>query len=143
MRYKKPKNFSQTENTVTMATVLKKYFNTQSAFNFHKSILFARAHKYNKRMEKIFYRAENGDSVLSVSERMNVSAVKLIADNRLTDEIQEGDMLYIECESGVKYTAEPWDTLDFVAKKFGTSGREISLKNGGVPYLFYGMTIII
>ena len=26
MRYKKPKNFSQTEKTVTMATVLKKFF---------------------------------------------------------------------------------------------------------------------
>ena len=94
-------------------------------------------------MEKIFYRAEENESVISVAERLNVPAVKIIGDNNLSHDIGAGDMLYIEKAEGELYNVKPWDTFLTVAKFFGRDECELREKNGNVPYIFYGLKILI
>lgn len=94
-------------------------------------------------MKKIFYRAEEGDGVLSVAQKLDVPVTKLINDNRLTREIEAGDLLYVEKEEGFYYTVKPWDTMESVAAKFKVRERVIWEKNGEIPYLFYGLKIKI
>ncbi len=93
-------------------------------------------------MKKFFYRAEKGDTVFSLSNRFSIPATKLITLNRLVKEIEEGDLLYIESVDGCLYKVKPFDTAKSVSEKFCVSEQKI-LKENGVEYLFYGLTIII
>ena len=50
--------------------------------------------------------------------------------------------MFIEETDGKIYTAEPFDTLESVAEKFGVPPERIERANG-VDYVFYGLKIII
>ena len=93
-------------------------------------------------MKKFFYRVEQGDGVLSVANKFNLSPTRLIKDNNLSDEIECGDMLYIESADCVLYTVKPTDTLEKISKRFNVGGQKILLDNS-VPYIFCGLTIEI
>lgn len=93
-------------------------------------------------MKKFFYRAEKGDTVFSLSNRFSVPPTKLISLNRLCREISEGDLLYIESAEGCLYKVKPFDTAKSVSEKFCVSEEKI-LKDNGVEYLFYGLTITV
>lgn len=93
-------------------------------------------------MKKFFYRAEKGDTVFSLSNRFSVPPTKLISLNRLCREICEGDLLYIESVEGCLYKVKPFDTAKSVSEKFCVSEEKI-LKDNGVEYLFYGLTITV
>ena len=93
-------------------------------------------------MEKFFYRVKEGDSVLSLAERFSVPPVLLIKDNNLTEEIQNGDVLFICKTRGRTYTAKPFDTVESVAARFNVSAERLKETNG-TDYLFYGLTVVI
>lgn len=93
-------------------------------------------------MKKFFYRVGKDDSVLSLAERFNALPTVIIKDNAISEEIKEGDVLFIEETDGKTYTVQPFDTFQSVGEKFNVSPERIAEING-VPYLFYGLKIII
>ena len=93
-------------------------------------------------MEKFFYRVGTSDTVMSLSAKFNIPPAKIIADNTLKSEIQNGDVLYIEKTDGVVYTVCPFDTFEDLEKRFGISAESIKETNK-IDYLFYGLKIII
>lgn len=98
--------------------------------------------KYNNDMKKFFYRVESGEGVLAVANKFKVAPTRLIKDNNLSEEIERGDMLYIEGGEGTLYTVKPTDTLDKISRRFNVDGQKILLDNA-VPYIFFGLTIEI
>ena len=95
-------------------------------------------------MTKFFYRANEGDTVFSLSKKFSIPPVKIIKINMLKKEIQSGDLLYLQTEnvSTKKYTVQPFDTLESVSKKLAVDKQKIISLNG-VEYLFYGLIIEI
>ena len=95
-------------------------------------------------MTKFFYRANEGDTVFSLSKKFSIPPVKIIKLNMLKKEIQAGDLLYLQTEnvSTKKYTVQPFDTFESVSKKLAVDKQKIISLNG-VEYLFYGLIIEI
>lgn len=91
-------------------------------------------------MKKFLYRVAEKDSAESVAERFGVSVTRLIKDNFLTSEISAGDLLVVE-KTGRLYTVGLGESYFSIAEKFGISERELALKNGDPPYLYYGQKI--
>ena len=91
-------------------------------------------------MKKIFYRVNSGDTLLSIAERFNIPATKIIKTNNLSCEVLEGDMLYLESEDCRLYKVQPTDTLQSIAQKFCTTEQAI-LDENGIDYIFYGLLI--
>ena len=93
-------------------------------------------------MKNFFYRVADGETILSISQKISVPPLLIIKTNGLKNEVSEGDLLYVEKHLGTLYKVQPFDTIKSVAEKFGVSENSIIEKNG-VDYLFYGLTIII
>lgn len=93
-------------------------------------------------MENFFYRVKNFDTVRSLSKKFQIPSTLIIYQNRLTEEICEGDILYLTKSDDIVYKVDLLDTAESVAKKFGVSVQEILDKNK-TPYLIYGEIIII
>ena len=82
---------------------------------------------------------QKGDGVLSLSQKFCVPTFDLIRDNNLNKEIEEGDILFMNCPDNV-YCVRPQDTEESVAQRFGVTSKDILEKNG-IAYLFYGLVI--
>lgn len=93
-------------------------------------------------MKKIFYRVQKGESLISVSNKFCVPIFDLINLNGLKNEIEAGDILIIEKTSNC-YKVGVLDTLESVAQKFGLTPERLSFINGGITYVFYGLTLKI
>ena len=93
-------------------------------------------------MKKFFYRAQEGETVLSVAQKFSVPVCVLINDNLLKEEISSGDLLIVRKECAKTYKVKPDDTLEGICNRFGISKEQV-IENNGVPYLFYGLSIII
>lgn len=91
-------------------------------------------------MKKFLYRVAEGDSAESIAARFGVSVTRLIKDNFLSCEISAGDLLVVE-KTGRLYTVGLGESYFSIAEKFGISERELALKNGDPPYLYYGQKI--
>ncbi len=94
-------------------------------------------------MKKFFYRVQEGDSVLSVSERFGTPVIKIISLNNLSREVETGDMILLEEDGGGTYTVQPNDSLECILEKFHICESEFIEKNGKVDYVFYGLKIKI
>ena len=93
-------------------------------------------------MKKIFYRVNEGETLLSVCEKLGVPPVVVIKENNLKSEIASGDLLYIEQTDCFIYKVTPFDTIKSISQKFGVSEEKI-LSDNKVPYIFYGLNLII
>ena len=92
-------------------------------------------------MKKIFYRVKRGDTLLSVCEFFNLSVIKAVKDNMLEKDIEEGDMLIIYKDENL-YEVQPLETFSSISKKLCISEEELRRLNP-IPYLFYGLKIVI
>lgn len=93
-------------------------------------------------MESFFYRVKDGEDIKSLSVKFQIPTTVIIAQNRLTQEVCAGDLLFLTKLEGVVYNVGVLDTLESVAKKFNVPPNEILQKNK-TPYLIYGEIIII
>lgn len=93
-------------------------------------------------MKKFFYRVNSGDTLVSVAEKFSLPITSLIKLNALSSDISEGDLLYVESTEQTLYRVKPFDTAESLGEKFGVPPEKI-LSDNGVPYLFYGLLIII
>lgn len=93
-------------------------------------------------MKKFFYRVREGDTLTGLSIKFSIPICWLIKCNNLTAEVSAGDLLYVESVERALYRVKPFDTAESIGKKFGVSPEKI-LSENGVPYLFYGLAIMI
>ena len=93
-------------------------------------------------MEKFFYRVIEGDCIAGLALRFGIPQTVIIRDNNLSRDIAAGDILLIRKSSGKTYCAQPFDTIESVAKRFGVDAETLASVNG-VDYLFYGLNLII
>lgn len=93
-------------------------------------------------MEKFFYRVCEEDKLLSIAEKFSIPITKLIADNNLKREVCLGDMLYIEKPDGLIYKVDARDSLFSISERFKVPEQKI-LSDNGIPYVFYGLNLII
>ncbi len=107
----------------------------------YKTILFAKAYKYNIRMKNFFYRVAEGDTLYGLSQKFNVSATEILAENNLKREIERGDVLYIPAPSRDYYFVKAEDTISSICKKLNISPERLREKNQNIPYVFYGMKL--
>ena len=105
-------------------------------------ILFEERLKYNNGMKKFFYRVNEGDTLSGLALKFSIPMCWLIKSNNLTSEISAGDLLYVETSDRTLYRVNPFDTAESIGKRFGVSPDKI-LSENGVPYLFYGLIIVI
>ncbi len=91
-------------------------------------------------MEKFFYRVKKGDTVINISNAFGISPFVMIAENKLSCEVEEGDLLYVKkCKR--PYKVMPTDTLEGISQKFCISKERLSEINCHPPYIFYGIII--
>ena len=75
------------------------------------------------------YRVENGDTLFSLAEKFHTTPSAIIFFNSLTNELQCGELVYIEKTDGRPYFVAPGDTLELIADKFGVQIDRILIKN--------------
>lgn len=93
------------------------------------------------RMRKFFYRVKSGDCAVSVASKFGTSVFSLISDNRLTRELEEGDVVFVFVRGEKTYTVDPTDSFKSVALKTGESEESVKSGNGGMPYLLVGAAV--
>lgn len=95
--------------------------------------------------KNFIYKVKQGDTLLSVSNKFKVLESSLIEDNCLvSNELLEGDLLYISCENAYIYVVKPLDNLTKIAQKYNVSCDYIQEKNKlKTKVLFIGQKLVI
>ena len=93
-------------------------------------------------MKKFFYRVEEGETVFSIANKFSIPPSLLIKDNLLNSEVSAGDLLIVRPPLNRLYKVRPEDTILSISKRFNISEEEI-LINNCIPYIFYGLTIVL
>ena len=93
-------------------------------------------------MKKLFYRVQKGDTLKRISLKFSVPEQKLIMDNALSQEVLEGDILYVEKLDLKTYLVRPLDTIDVISKKFGVDKEKI-LSVNEIDYVYMGQVIYL
>jgi len=97
-------------------------------------------------MNKNFlYKVKKDETLNDIATQFKTSETILINCNKLADnELEEGDILYIENENNFIYTVKPLDNLDKIAKKHNVSVDLIKSKNKLLTdNVFIGQVLII
>ena len=92
-------------------------------------------------MKKFFYRVKCEDSVIGISRKFGVPAQKIIKTNNLKREVEEGDLLEIECVERT-HVVRLKETVESIAKKYAVAESELKRKHGA-EYFYYGQLIEI
>lgn len=87
------------------------------------------------------YIVEKGDTLSSIAKKFNTTKNLIIIDNRLIEEVKEGDYLYIKRHKTV-YTVEVNDSLEGLENKFNISKEEI-LRINKIKYIYPTQKIVI
>ena len=90
-------------------------------------------------MKNFYYRVKAGDTATSISQNFFVPLKDLILLNRLTSEVEEGDLLYLT-PTDKAYIVKATDTADSLCKEWGEKSEDL-LDRAGFPYLFFGLVI--
>ncbi|MDR1940595.1 MAG: LysM peptidoglycan-binding domain-containing protein [Clostridiales bacterium] len=95
-------------------------------------------------MKYMVYKIEKEEDIEAVSERFGVPSPLIIRDNRMRDRaVFVGMRLLIRKNPGEIYYAEPFDTLEGIAKKFGAPIEEIKRLNDGIEEVFFGQVVYV
>ncbi|MDR2046438.1 MAG: LysM peptidoglycan-binding domain-containing protein [Clostridiales bacterium] len=95
-------------------------------------------------MEYKVRRVENGETIKDIAASENIPAAVILNDNGLSeDAVFCGMRLLVRRNPGKIYYAEPFDTIESVAKKHGIEPRLISELNGGINEIFFGQIIFL
>ena len=95
--------------------------------------------------KNFIYKVENNESLTTVANKFNMSSMKLLQDNLISEKhLEKGDILFIQSENFFIYTVKPLDNLQKIAKKFNTSVQEIKDKNKlSNEHIFIGQILIL
>ncbi|MBE7086874.1 MAG: LysM peptidoglycan-binding domain-containing protein [Clostridiales bacterium] len=93
-------------------------------------------------MKKFFYRVQRGETLFDITNRFNLPITVIIKLNGLKEEVQKGDLLYIEEKDAPLYVVKPTDRIDELAKICNKTKDEI-LEENGLPFLYVGAKIYL
>ncbi|MDR3263263.1 MAG: LysM peptidoglycan-binding domain-containing protein [Clostridiales bacterium] len=93
-------------------------------------------------MQYTVYRIEIGETLEDIARLFNVPSAVILKDNN-ADNIFPGMRLLIRKNPGKIYYAEPFDTLESIAEKFGTDTEKLSVLNDGLKEVFFGQIIYV
>ena len=92
--------------------------------------------------KNIYYRVESGDTLESISSLFNVPKDYIVLHNG--QELYAGKLLFLPETNFAVYVVKPFDTLDKIAKHFGTTPENIKQKNSLMSdYVFVGQKLYI
>ena len=90
----------------------------------------------------IYYRVESGDTLESISSLFNVSKNYIVLHNGA--ELYAGKLLFLPETNFAVYVVKPFDTLEKIAKHFGTTTESIKQKNNITSnYVFVGQKLYV
>lgn len=92
--------------------------------------------------KNIYYRVESGDTLESISSLFNVPKEYIVLHNGA--EIYAGKLLFFPETNFETYVVKPFDTIEKIAKYFGTTTEDIKQKNNiSSNYVFVGQKLYI
>ena len=62
-------------------------------------------------MDEFFYRVKVGETLISISDKLQIPPYKIIADNFLKSEVKAGQVLVIRKLNRPLYRVKPFDTI--------------------------------
>ena len=95
--------------------------------------------------ENFIYKVKNGQTLKDVCNLFKISKSQLINDNNLTtEELSEGDCLFIREENKMQYVVKPAENIYDISKKLNVSVNYILQKNNlKSKHLFIGQILYI
>ncbi len=87
----------------------------------------------------IIYKVQQNDTKQSISKLFNVPQKNIISDK---DNLSNGDRVIVDLTKVQEYVVMPFDTLDSIANKFGTTPQQIASKND-IKAIFIGQRLLI
>ncbi|MDE6474783.1 MAG: LysM peptidoglycan-binding domain-containing protein [Clostridia bacterium] len=93
-------------------------------------------------MKRVIVRIDDETSLEGLAEKYHTTVAAIKRLNNLHTDIFVGMRLVVEENQGEYYTVQPFDTLESIAKKFGSSAQKISELNG-VERVFLGQRVFI
>ena len=93
-------------------------------------------------MKTVLYTVKEGDKLSRIAERFHSAEAAIRVRNGLNGEPFEGMRLLIDEQEAFGYTVRPFDTVDGIAAKFGTTGEKIRQLNG-IDEVFVGQRILV
>lgn len=97
---------------------------------------------YYKTMLKLeipeFYKVRDGQTLKEIAAAFSVSERLLIKENRLTEEVQKGQILHIPEERGNAYTVRAGDTKTLLC-----GSEENYEKRNGTAIFYPGMKVVL
>lgn len=90
----------------------------------------------------IYYRVESGDTLDGLSSLFNVPKDYIVLHNG--QELYAGKLLFLPETNFAVYVVKPFDTLEKIAKHFGTTPENIKQKNSLMSdYVFVGQKLYV
>lgn len=86
----------------------------------------------------VYYKVKAGQTLRSVAEAFSVPETRVVYDNSLTGEVQEGQLLRLPREKGNLYTVRAGDTKELLC-----GSRENYRHKNGTDAFYPGMKIWI
>ena len=108
-----------------------------------KGIIFVTIkYKYIGDKMKKYYRVKKGDTLLMIAEDFLIPPFKLIADNALSGEVYQGQVLIIDKLERKLYRVKPFDTIKSVCANFCISTEDFISINK-TDYIYPGILVYV
>lgn len=90
----------------------------------------------------VFHRVKKDQSLGKIAKLYNVTIPYILEHNEITEEIEEGDYIYLPQTNLVCHIVQPMDTLAKIAGRYNVSVEHI-LKKNRIETLFIGQKLYI
>ena len=91
--------------------------------------------------DRLFYCVSQGETLADIEKKFITTKNLIIKDNKLTNEVSCGDMLYIKSYEK-RYIVAVEDTPESISKKLGAPFSEI-IKINKITYVYPFMVIVL
>ena len=93
-------------------------------------------------MESFLYRVNSNDTLISISEKLQVPPFKIIADNNLKSKVYLGQVLLIKRQNATLYRVQPFDTIEGICAKFSISPQDFFYLNR-TDFIYFGILVYV
>ena len=91
---------------------------------------------------KFLYRVKENENIEQISAKFGVPIVKIISDNLLKNDVEEGDVIKIEKEENGTYIVKPFESLEDISKKLNIDIERLKRINN-TEKVYFGQEIFL
>jgi len=100
----------------------------------------------------IIHTVEKKETLAGISKIYGVDKRGILADSFaaqssinevMKNDVREGMRLAVRRAKGTVYIAQPFDTLEKIAEKYGITAEELSRHNEGIVRIFLGQRVMV